>query len=119
MNDLLTLRNALINHSTTSLKTNSLEYQILLVYVFSAELRKKEEMFNMSYMFYKAFAFNFFILFFFCSQTSTTNQHSLCFVLFLEGMMKHLAVEWGPDGVRVNCVSPGAVKDTEGFRRLG
>ncbi|XP_078346912.1 peroxisomal 2,4-dienoyl-CoA reductase [(3E)-enoyl-CoA-producing]-like [Oculina patagonica] len=37
----------------------------------------------------------------------------------IEGMMRHLAVEWGPDGVRVNCVSPGAVKDTEGFRRLG
>jgi len=37
----------------------------------------------------------------------------------IEGMMRHLAVEWGPDGVQVNCVSPGAVKDTEGFRRLG
>ena len=34
-------------------------------------------------------------------------------------MTKHLAVEWGPDGVRVNCISPGAVADTEGFRRLG
>ena len=34
-------------------------------------------------------------------------------------MSRHLAVEWGPDGVRVNCVAPGAVKDTEGFRRLG
>ena len=33
--------------------------------------------------------------------------------------MKHLAVEWGPDDVRVNCVSPGAVKDTEDFQRLG
>ena len=41
------------------------------------------------------------------------------FCCFLGGMMRHLAVEWGPDGVRVNCVSPGAVKDTEGFRRLG
>lgn len=37
----------------------------------------------------------------------------------IEGMSRHLAVEWGPDGVRVNCVAPGAVKDTEGFRRLG
>lgn len=37
----------------------------------------------------------------------------------IEGMMRHLAVEWGPDGVRINCVSPGAVADTEGFRRLG
>ena len=41
------------------------------------------------------------------------------FLSLLEGMMRHLAVEWGPDGVRVNCVSPGAVADTEGFRRLG
>ena len=33
--------------------------------------------------------------------------------------MGHLATEWGPDSVRVNCVSPGAVADTDGFRRLG
>ncbi|CAH3039527.1 unnamed protein product [Pocillopora meandrina] len=35
----------------------------------------------------------------------------------IEGMSRHLAVEWGPDGIRVNCVAPGAVKDTEGFCR--
>ena len=33
--------------------------------------------------------------------------------------MRHLAVEWGPHGVRVNCVAPGPVADTEGLHRLG
>ena len=31
---------------------------------------------------------------------------------------KVLAVEWGPAGIRVNCVTPGPVEDTEGVRRL-
>ncbi|CAH3039533.1 unnamed protein product [Pocillopora meandrina] len=37
----------------------------------------------------------------------------------IEGMSRHLAVEWGPDGIRVDYVAPGAVKDTEGFCRQG
>jgi NAD(P)-dependent dehydrogenase (short-subunit alcohol dehydrogenase family) len=33
-------------------------------------------------------------------------------------LIKTLAVEWGPAGVRANVVSPGPVGDTEGMRRL-
>jgi NAD(P)-dependent dehydrogenase (short-subunit alcohol dehydrogenase family) len=33
-------------------------------------------------------------------------------------LMKCLAIEWGPTGVRLNSIAPGAVDDTEGMRRL-
>lgn len=36
----------------------------------------------------------------------------------VELLMKTLALEWGPGGVRCNCITPGATADTEGFRRL-
>jgi len=32
--------------------------------------------------------------------------------------IKTLAIEWGPSGVRCNCITPGPTDDTEGMRRL-
>jgi len=36
----------------------------------------------------------------------------------VELLIKTLAIEWGPDGVRCNCITPGMTEDTEGMRRL-
>ncbi|KAK3089878.1 hypothetical protein FSP39_007281 [Pinctada imbricata] len=37
----------------------------------------------------------------------------------IEAMTRHLAVEWGLNGIRVMCVAPGPIGDTEGMSRLG
>jgi NAD(P)-dependent dehydrogenase (short-subunit alcohol dehydrogenase family) len=36
----------------------------------------------------------------------------------IEIFLKTLAIEWGPDRIRVNCITPGPTADTEGMRRL-
>ncbi len=35
-----------------------------------------------------------------------------------ELLTKTLAIEWGPQGIRANCITPGPTNDTEGMRRL-
>ncbi|NXG37593.1 DECR2 reductase, partial [Dromaius novaehollandiae] len=37
----------------------------------------------------------------------------------IDAMTRHLAVEWGPNNIRVNSLAPGPIMGTEGFRRLG
>ncbi|XP_032822996.2 peroxisomal 2,4-dienoyl-CoA reductase [(3E)-enoyl-CoA-producing] isoform X4 [Petromyzon marinus] len=37
----------------------------------------------------------------------------------VDAMTKHMAVEWGPDKVRINSLAPGPIAGTEGMRRLG
>lgn len=36
----------------------------------------------------------------------------------IELFIKTLAIEWGPAGVRANCITPGPTADTEGMSRL-
>jgi NAD(P)-dependent dehydrogenase (short-subunit alcohol dehydrogenase family) len=36
----------------------------------------------------------------------------------VEMLTRTLAVEWGSQGIRANCITPGATDDTEGMRRL-
>jgi len=46
--------------------------------------------------------------------------HSSCNLFpFPDAMTRHLAVEWGPNNIRVNSLAPGPITGTEGFRRLG
>ena len=37
----------------------------------------------------------------------------------IDGMTRHLAVEWGPQNIRVNNIAPGPIEGTEGLRKLG
>ncbi|CAO2642362.1 Peroxisomal 2,4-dienoyl-CoA reductase [(3E)-enoyl-CoA-producing] [Lemmus lemmus] len=37
----------------------------------------------------------------------------------VDAMTRHLAVEWGPQNIRVNSLAPGPISGTEGVRRLG
>lgn len=46
-------------------------------------------------------------------------MHSAAAKAAIDSMTKTLACEWGPHGVRVVGIVPGAIEGTEGFERLG
>ena len=53
-------------------------------------------------------------------RNSQPNNNSLSYISFIpETITKHLAVEWGENGIRLMCVAPGPIEDTEGYNRLG
>jgi NAD(P)-dependent dehydrogenase (short-subunit alcohol dehydrogenase family) len=53
------------------------------------------------------------------AQTPIANQSHVCAAKAgVELLMKTLAIEWGPQGIRANCITPGPTDDTEGMRRL-
>jgi peroxisomal 2,4-dienoyl-CoA reductase len=49
----------------------------------------------------------------------TPNQlHVAAAKAAVDALTRTLAVEWGPQGIRVNAIAPGPIGDTEGARRL-
>jgi len=48
----------------------------------------------------------------------TAQAHVCAAKAGVELLIKTLAIEWGPLGVRANCITPGPTADTEGMRRL-
>lgn len=54
----------------------------------------------------------------FAFQPTATQAHVGAAKAGIDVLIKTLAIEWGPAGVRCNCVTPGPTDDTEGMRRL-
>lgn len=53
------------------------------------------------------------------AQAPTAFQSHVCAAKAgVEMLMQCLALEWGKDGIRLNCITPGPTDDTEGMRRL-
>ena len=54
----------------------------------------------------------------FAFQPTALQAHAGAAKAGVDNLIKTLAIEWGPDGIRCNCITPGATDDTEGMRRL-
>jgi NAD(P)-dependent dehydrogenase (short-subunit alcohol dehydrogenase family) len=54
----------------------------------------------------------------FAFQPTATQAHVGAAKAGVDVLIKTLAIEWGPTGVRCNCITPGPTDDTEGMRRL-
>ena len=44
---------------------------------------------------------------------------SVSIFLLTDALTKHIAVEWGPQNIRINCLAPGPVEGTVGLNKLG
>ncbi|KFV07179.1 Peroxisomal 2,4-dienoyl-CoA reductase, partial [Tauraco erythrolophus] len=51
--------------------------------------------------------------------TATLSYRGQALQVHADAMTRHLAVEWGPNNIRVNSLAPGPITGTEGYRRLG
>jgi NAD(P)-dependent dehydrogenase (short-subunit alcohol dehydrogenase family) len=54
----------------------------------------------------------------FAFQPTASQAHVGAAKAGIDILIKTLAIEWGPSGVRCNCITPGPTDDTEGMRRL-
>ena len=52
------------------------------------------------------------------SMPIATQSHVCAAKAGVDLLTRTLAVEWGPVGIRANCITPGPTDDTEGMRRL-
>ena len=44
--------------------------------------------------------------------------HAMAAKAGIDALVKNMAVEWGPLGIRINAIAPGPIGDTEGMKRL-
>lgn len=51
-------------------------------------------------------------------QPTLAQVHACAAKAGIDSMMRCLALEWGPEGIRVNSIAPGPIADTEGMARL-